>query len=71
MTDAAIHDAVPAPALERRDDMDRLVATTWHGAGATGDNGSARWLVAVDGSACSLRVKPCGAGRSCAGGPPW
>ncbi len=56
MTDAAIQDAVPAPALERRDDMGRLVAMTWHGAGATGDNGSARWLVAVDGSACSLRA---------------
>lgn len=56
MTDAAIQDAVPAPASERRDDMGRLVAMTWHGAGATGDSGSARWLVAVDGSACSLRA---------------
>jgi len=56
MTDAAIKDAVPAPALERRDDMDRLVAATWHGAGASEGTGSARWLVAVDGSACSLRA---------------
>lgn len=56
MTDAAIQDAVPAPGLERRDDMGRLVAATWHGAGATDDTGNARWLVAVDGSACSLRA---------------
>ena len=60
MTDAAIQNAVPAPALERRDDIGRLVSVTWHGAGAmdrTGDNaGCARWLVAVDGSECSLRA---------------
>lgn len=29
MTDAATRDAMPAPALERRDDMGRLVAVTW------------------------------------------
>jgi nucleotide-binding universal stress UspA family protein len=56
MTDAATRDAMLAPALERRDDMGRLVAMTWHGAGATDDTGSVRWLVAVDGSACSLRA---------------
>lgn len=56
MTDAAIQEAMPAPALERRDDMGRLVAVTWHGAGASDDAGSARWLVAVDGSECSLRA---------------
>lgn len=56
MTDAAMQDAVPAPALERRDDMGRLVAVTWHGDEASGGSGSARWLVAVDGSACSLRA---------------
>ena len=56
MTDAAIQDAMPAPALERRDDLGRLVAVTWHGAGASDDAGSARWLVAVDGSECSLRA---------------
>ena len=60
MTDAAIQNAVPAPALQRRDDIGRLVAVTWHGAGAvdrTADNaGDARWLVAVDGSECSLRA---------------
>lgn len=56
MTDAATRDTVPAPALERRDDMGRLVAMTWHGADADADTGGARWLVAVDGSACSLRA---------------
>lgn len=56
MTDAAMQDAVPAPVLERRDDMGRLVAVTWHGDEASGGSGSARWLVAVDGSACSLRA---------------
>ncbi|MDP3798647.1 MAG: universal stress protein [Polaromonas sp.] len=56
MTDAAIQDAMPAPALERCDEMGRLVAVTWRGAGAGDDTGSARWLVAVDGSACSLRA---------------
>ena len=60
MTDAAIQNAVPAPALERRDDIGRLVSVTWHGAGTvdrTADNsGDARWLVAVDGSECSLRA---------------
>ena len=56
MTDAAAQDAMPTPALERRDDMGRLVAVTWHGADASDDTGSARWLVAVDGSACSLRA---------------
>ena len=56
MTDAAMQDAMPAPALERRDDMGRLVVVTWHGAGAGDDTRDARWLVAVDGSACSLRA---------------
>ena len=56
MTDAAIQDAVPAPALERRDDMGRLVAVTWHGAKTSDGTGRARWLVAVDGSECSLRA---------------
>ncbi|MHB1201216.1 MAG: universal stress protein [Polaromonas sp.] len=36
--------------------MGRIVVVTWHGAGAGDDTGSARWLVAVDGSACSLRA---------------
>ncbi|MDO8440775.1 MAG: universal stress protein [Polaromonas sp.] len=62
MTDAAMQDAMPAPALERRDDMGRLVAVTWHGADPSDDTGSARWLVAVDGSACSLRAVAMAAG---------
>jgi nucleotide-binding universal stress UspA family protein len=56
MSDVAIPGAMSAPALERRDDMARLVAVTWYGAGADNDSGSARWLVADDGSACSLRA---------------
>lgn len=56
MTDAATRDAMPAPALERRDDMGRLIAVSCHGPGASEDSGSPRWLVAVDGSACSLRA---------------
>lgn len=56
MTDAATRDAMPAPALVRRDDMGRLIAVSCHGPGASEDPGSPRWLVAVDGSACSLRA---------------
>jgi nucleotide-binding universal stress UspA family protein len=56
MTDAVIQEALPASALERRDDIGRLVAATWHGTGAGESAGSARWLVAVDGSECSLRA---------------
>lgn len=60
MTDAAVQEAMLAPVLERRDDIGRLVSVTWHGAGTmdrTGDDsGGARWLVAVDGSKCSLRA---------------
>lgn len=56
MTDAAAQDAVSAPALERRDDMGRLVAVTWQGTGVSEDSVSERWLVAVDGSGCSLRA---------------
>lgn len=56
MTDAATQNAVPAPALVRRDDIGRLVAVTWHGAGAGADAAGGRWLVAVDGSECSLRT---------------
>ncbi len=56
MTDASTPNAVPAPVLEGHDDIGRLVAVTWHGAGAGDQPASARWLVAVDGSACSLRA---------------
>ncbi|WP_296494746.1 universal stress protein [Rhodoferax sp.] len=56
MTDAALQDTFPAPAFERRDDLGRLVAVSWHASGVNDGTGSARWLVAVDGSACSLRA---------------
>lgn len=59
MTDAAIHDpdTMPRFDLEQRDVMGRLVGVTWHAAGAASrEGGRTRWLVAVDGSACSLRA---------------
>ncbi len=59
MTDVAIRepDAMPSIDTEQRDDMGRLVGVTWHAAGAVrGAQRGARWLVAVDGSACSLRA---------------
>ncbi len=56
MSDLATRDPMPAPAIERRDDIGRLVAVTWHGAGTSVESGGARWLVAVDGSECSLRT---------------
>ncbi|MCM2341422.1 universal stress protein [Rhodoferax sp.] len=62
MTDAAIPGAIPASAQERRDDMGRLVAATWHGAGISEDQASARWLVAVDGSECASRAVAMAAG---------
>ncbi|MDP1533046.1 MAG: universal stress protein [Rubrivivax sp.] len=45
----------PTPTAQRRDDIDRLIAVTWHGAGASDDAGRRHWLAAVDGSDCSLR----------------
>lgn len=56
MNDAATPGAMPVPDLERRDSMGRLVGVAWHSAGATSALGNPRWLVAVDGSACSLRA---------------
>ena len=56
MSDAATQDPVPAPASQQRDDGGRLVAVTWHGAGWVAGTAPGRWLVAVDGSACSLRA---------------
>ena len=55
MTDVSTVDAMPVPAVERRDDIGRLVAVTWHASGVR-VNGNNRWLVAVDGSECSLRA---------------
>ena len=62
MNQAATQNAVPTPALERRDDIGRLVALTWHGAGAGASAAGGRWLVAIDGSACSLRTLNTAAG---------
>lgn len=62
MTNAVMHEAPPARALERRDDIGRLVAATWHGTGAGESTGALRWLVAVDGSECSLRAVAMAAG---------
>ena len=56
MTNAATENALPSPVLERRDDTGRLVAATWHGPGAGAYAAAARWLVAIDGSDCSLRT---------------
>lgn len=56
MTDVSTVEAMPAPALERRDEMGRLVAVTWHASGVCAVNGNNRWLVAVDESECSLRA---------------
>ncbi len=54
MIDASSDERMPAPAVERRDDLDRLVEVVWHSAAA--GTGGKSWLVAVDGSECSLRA---------------
>ena len=56
MTDVASVAAMLAPAIERRDDIGRLVAVTWHASGVRAASGNNSWLVAVDGSECSLRA---------------
>ncbi|MDW5443406.1 universal stress protein [Polaromonas sp. SM01] len=56
MSDIALQDPMPVPVIEQRDDMERLVAVTWEGSGAGDATRSDRWLVAVDGSAGSLRA---------------
>ena len=56
MTPVSNVEAMPAPPIERRDDIGRLVAVTWHGSGVRAGTGNNRWLVAVDGSECSLRA---------------
>ncbi len=55
-TDKAAVEAPLDASVERRDDIGRLVSSTWHSS-RTGlvDSGN-RWLVAVDGSSCSLRA---------------
>ena len=54
MSAVALNDDMPAPVIEQRDDMGRLVAVTWQSVAANEAARSDRWLVAVDGSACSL-----------------
>ena len=56
MTLVSTLEAMPVPPIERRDDIGRLVAVTWHGSGVCAVSGNNRWLVAVDGSECSLRA---------------
>ena len=56
MIDATAPSTAPMHDRERRDSMGRLVALTWHGTGAGVRVHSARWLVAVDGSECSLKA---------------
>jgi nucleotide-binding universal stress UspA family protein len=50
------HDHIPAPDRVQRDDLGRLVAVAWLGTAEGQQAGSARWLVAVDGSACALHA---------------
>ena len=56
MIEASTIALVPAPSTERRDDIGRLIAVTWHGSGVRAVSSNNRWLVAVDGSECSLRA---------------
>lgn len=56
MSDMALQEPMPQPVDEQRDDIGRLVAVTWHSTGPGSHARSDRWLVAVDGSACSLRA---------------
>nr|WP_296019642.1 universal stress protein [uncultured Acidovorax sp.] len=48
--------APPTPHQDRRDSIGRRVAVSWHGAGAVVSAPGSRWLVAVDGSDCSLQA---------------
>ena len=56
MTDVVSVATMPAPAIERRDDIGRLVTVTWDPSGRRAARGNNSWLVAVDGSECSLRA---------------
>ena len=56
MSDIALQDDMPVPVAEQRDDMGRLVAVTWQSVATNEATLSDRWLVAVDGSAGSLRA---------------
>ena len=56
MSDIALQDHMPVPVFEQRDDIGRVVSVTWQGMDAVEATRSDRWLVAVDGSAGSLRA---------------
>ena len=56
MSDIALQNDMSAPVAEQRDDMGRLVAVTWQSVATNEVTLSDRWLVAVDGSAGSLRA---------------
>ncbi|QTX19744.1 universal stress protein [Comamonas aquatica] len=56
MTQSTSHDHDRIPDRVQRDDLGRLVAVTWLGTAEGQQAGSARWLVAVDGSACALHA---------------
>ena len=56
MSDVVLQDTMPAPIVEQRDEIGRMVALTWHGSGTGSGHGGPRWLVAVDGSDCSTRA---------------
>lgn len=53
---ASVPSSMPAPDLERRDNLGRLTSLAWFGGQTRAVTTSTRWLVAVDGSACSLRA---------------
>lgn len=61
MSDAAMPALMPAPDLERRDSLGRLISLTWKGECSCANTSGERWLVAVDGSACSSRAVAVGA----------
>lgn len=46
----------PAPVSVEHDDLGRVVAVVWSRPGGRAGPGRGRWLVAVDGSPCSLRA---------------
>lgn len=53
---ASVPSCMPAPDQERRDNLGRLTSLAWFGGQTRAATTSTRWLVAVDGSACSLRA---------------
>jgi len=58
-TTTTLPGATPAPDLEQRDSLGRLTSVAWYSSEASAARtapASSRWLVAVDGSACSLRA---------------